>query len=474
MPQMTVAGVRKYTAASHRREIRDSLAVGLYLIIQPKPSGAKSWAMRFRRPDGRPAKLTLGRVDLSQDETADAPQLGGALTLRQARQLANEIDRRRARGQDVIAEHAAAKHSQRQAAQRRGANTFEVAAREFFTDYKVKRWGTQLRGWQKGARLLGLVYPADCDPAEVEPRIIKGSLADTWADRPVAEISDDDVFAAVDSARRSGIPGLGRKGKGASDARGRKLHGQLSVLFRWLVRHRRVKVNPLSVVERPAPPAPRQRVLSEAEIRIFWKACDRIGPPFGPLFQTLLLTGCRLAEAAFMRRAELSEDGSTWTIPSERVKNHRPHLVPLAPLARAAIASAPQVAGEASLVFTLTGRALGGFSRAKANLDAIMLKVARDDDPTASIQPWRLHDLRRTAATHMADIGIAPHVVEAVLNHVSGHKAGVAGVYNQAEYRLEKQAALERWAAHVDGVVTGRPANVVASKSSSTGQFDWR
>jgi len=133
MPQMTVAGVRKYTAASHRREIRDSLAVGLYLIIQPKPSGAKSWAMRFRRPDGRSAKLTLGRVDLSQDETADAPQLGGALTLRQARQLANEIDRRRARGQDVIAEHAAAKHSQRQAAQRRGANTFEVAAREFFT-----------------------------------------------------------------------------------------------------------------------------------------------------------------------------------------------------------------------------------------------------------------------------------------------------------------------------------------------------
>jgi integrase len=142
--------------------------------------------------------------------------------------------------------------------------------------------------------------------------------------------------------------------------------------------------------------------------------------------------------------------------------------VPLAPLARAAIASAPQVAGEASLVFTLTGRALGGFSRAKANLDAIMLKVARDDDPTASIQPWRLHDLRRTAATHMADIGIAPHVVEAVLNHVSGHKAGVAGVYNQAEYRLEKQAALERWAAHVDGVVTGRPANVVAISPRGT------
>ena len=96
-----------------------------------------------------------------------------------------------------------------------------------------------------------------------------------------------------------------------------------------------------------------------------------------------------------------------------------------------------------------------------------MLKVARDDDPTASIQPWRLHDLRRTAATHMADIGIAPHVVEAVLNHVSGHKAGVAGVYNQAEYRLEKQAALERWAAHVDGVVTGRPANVVAISASA-------
>jgi integrase len=450
MTVLTVAAVRKHTARTKRcREIRDSQAPGLYLVVQA--SGTKSWAMRFRRPDGRPAKLTLGRVDLSENETADAPQLGGALTLRQARQLANEIDRRRARGLDVIAEYFAAKHSARVAAQQQGANTFTVAAREFFADYKVRRWGTRPRRWRVNARVLGLVYPVGCDPADTEPEVLRGGLADVWADKPVSEITDDEVYAVVDSARRSGVPGLGRRGKGASDPRGRKLYAALSVLFRWLMRHRRVRANPCMGVERPGPPPPRQRVLTEQEVRWLWKACHRLGPPFGPLFKLLLLTGQRLSEVAGMRRAELSDGGSTWTIPSERVKNHRLHLVPLSPQARAVIAAAPNIGGDAGFVFTYSGRALGGFSRAKAALDAAMLAVAREESPEMKLAPWRLHDLRRTAATGMADIGIQPHVVEAVLNHVSGHKAGVAGTYNVAEYRAEKQAALERWCVHVRG-----------------------
>src|SRR5262245_35821003 len=99
VPVLTAAAVAKYVAhPSRRREIPDNKGPGLYLVVQPKPSGAKSWALRFRRLDGRPAKLTLGRVDLSDGETADEPTLGGALTLRQARELANQIDRKRARG----------------------------------------------------------------------------------------------------------------------------------------------------------------------------------------------------------------------------------------------------------------------------------------------------------------------------------------------------------------------------------------
>ena len=114
-----------------------------------------------------------------------------------------------------------------------------MAAREFFADYKVKRWGARPRRWRDDARLLGLRYPPDCDPATAEPEVMRGGLADTWAAKPVADITDDDVYAVVDDARRNGIPGLGRNNKGASDARGRKLHSALSVLFRWLLRHRK-------------------------------------------------------------------------------------------------------------------------------------------------------------------------------------------------------------------------------------------
>ena len=167
MPALTVAAVQKYVAQSSRREIRDSQAPGLYLVIQPKPKGTKSWAMRFRRPDGRPAKFTLGAVELTDVEPNDEPVLGGALTLRQARQLANKIDRERARGLDVIAEYSAHKVVERAAAAQRAASTFTIAAQEFFGDYKVRRWGMRPRRWRDDARLLGLLWARDADPAQV-------------------------------------------------------------------------------------------------------------------------------------------------------------------------------------------------------------------------------------------------------------------------------------------------------------------
>jgi integrase len=471
MPMLTVAAVRKYAAQTKPREIRDSGAPGLYLVVQAKPSGTKSWAMRFRRPDGRPAKLTLGRVDLQLQDKSEPmptspsePVLGGALTLWAARQLANKIHNDRATGRDVIAEHAARKHGALAAAAQRNASGFGIAVREFFSDYKVKRWGARPRRWREDARLLGLHYPPDCDPATTEPEVIKGSLAHTWASKPVAEITDDDVYAVVDAARRHGIPGLPRRNKEASDARGRKMHGALSVLFRWLLRHRKVRSNPCVAVERPGPPPQRERALSDSEVRWLWRACDKLGTPYGPLLQVLLLTGARLGEVTGMRHDELAE--GEWTVPAARAKNHRPNLLPLPAFTLAIVTGALRIAG-ADLVFTRTGKLLTGFSRVKHDLDAAMLAAAREEDPTATVPPWRLHDLRRTASTGMHDaLGVAPHVVEAVLSHVSGHKAGVAGVYNKAEYRAEKAEALRRWAQHVAGVVSGEPeAKVVALRA---------
>ena len=146
-----------------------------------------------------------------------------------------------------------------------------------------------------------------------------------------------------------------------------------------------------------------------------------------------------------MRRAELDFDRDIWSLPGARTKNKLAHTIPLARQVREIL--------ERQNGDPLFGT--GGFRdwwRAKVALNAKL-----------NLPPWTVHDLRRTAVTGMAEIGIAPHIVEAVVNHVSGHKGGVAGVYNKAKYSTEKQIALQRWADHVERLVSGQPAvSVVA------------
>ena len=461
MPKLTEPTLRQYRPGPKRREIRDSQAPNLYLVVQAKPSRTMSWALRFRRPDGRTAKMTIGSVDLS-DEPRDAPVIGGALTLRQARELAAKIDRERARGDDVIEEQKANRRREANSKAEDAANTFGALLRAFFIDHKTKRH-LRPRHWRADARLLGLDYPAGCDPARTTPKVIAGSLAATWADKPISEIDDAAIHTVVDEARKLGIPGLKARNDRTTESRGRKMHAALSVLFRWAVRKRKVASNPTLGVDHPGAPPARDRVLSAAERRWFWKACDKIGPPYGPLFQMLLLTGQRRGEVLNLRRRELSDELQTWTLPATRTKNHREHLVPLAPLARALIARSQLGDNPDAFIFrTSNGNAVGNFAKAKKQLDKAMAEVARREDRQAALADWRLHDLRRTCATGMADAGVLPHVIEAVLNHVSGTKGGIAGVYNRAAYWPEKKAALERWALYLDRLTSGRSANVVS------------
>jgi integrase len=222
----------------------------------------------------------------------------------------------------------------------------------------------------------------------------------------------------------------------------------LNPLFGWLVEKRRLSANPCLGVARPDTPRSRERVLSNTEIVAYWRAAEAERNEVAAVLKLLLLTGQRLGEVRGIRRFELSDDGTVWTIPGERTKNRRTHVVPLAPLARDILASIPT---DGNLVFTTDGNtAITIGSKIKSRLDH-----------TIKISCWRLHDIRRSCATGMAEIGIAPHIVEAVLNHVSGHKAGVAGIYNRAAYAAEKKTALERWAAHVEALIGGRPAKVV-------------
>ena len=182
--------------------------------------------MRFRRPGGRTAKLTLGPVDFSNKETSDEPVLGGPLTLRQARQLAAKIDRERARGIDVVEEMKATKLRKRAEVKERSENTFGVAVREFFGDHKTK-WHTRPRRWRGEAPMLGLRWPRDADPAATAPQVIKGGLADIWGDKPLASFDGHDIHSVVAEARKLGIPGLGKRNNGVSESRGRKMHAAL-------------------------------------------------------------------------------------------------------------------------------------------------------------------------------------------------------------------------------------------------------
>jgi integrase len=433
MPKLltTAAVGRLRPHRSKRREVRDAGASGLHLVIQP--SGVKSWAMRLRRPDGRPAKLTLGRVDLG-DENGDDPVLGAPLTLRQARQLANSIDRQRARGKDV-ASMTERKRREERLRLDASRDSFLALARDFATDQM-----SRIRGWRAQAKLLGLSYPRQCG----EPTLVAGGLAERWASLPIGEISTHMIHDAIDEAQSRAIPGTAPRRAGASDARAQHLAAAIGKLFSWAAAKRRVATNPCLGMKRPKALGARDRVLTACELRSLWRACDAIGGPFGSSVKLLMLTGARRGEVARLRWDELSEDLSVWTLPKERTKNKRPHVVPLAPMARDVITAAPRIEG-CQLVFTTNGKsAVSGWSTVKVRLDAAM-----------GNSNWRIHDIRRSVVTGMVEIGVLPHVVELVVNHVSGHKSGVAGTYNRSEMMPERRAALERWALHLAGVVAG-------------------
>jgi integrase len=455
--ELTVLAIQKYRARSEPREISDAKAKGLRLVIYP--GGRMSWIIRLRRPDGRSAKLTLGAVDIGDKETSDEPVQGAMLTLFQARELAAQIDRRKARGIDVIAEEQAATLRKRNpaGAADRADNTFGAIAIEFFIKHRVKRWQTRPRQWREHAAILGLKYKPGSDPATTEPEIIRGSLVEVWAGKPITDIDKYAIEAVVEDARKHGSAG-----------RARKMYSVLSVLFNWLPLRYRVETNPTLGVRRPGTPVSRERRLDESEIVVFWKACDKIGGVYGPLFKLLLLTACRLREVSKMTRTELVYyevgNNTIWEIPSSRTKNHVAHLVPLPQLAIDLIGSVPAIEGEAGLIFTFDGRVpVVSFSRTKKVLDKEMERIAG-----RPIKAWRLHDLRRTVSTGMNEspedggLGIQPHIVEAVLGHV---KIGVAAIYNRSAYLAEKRTALQRWAEFIDALVAGRAATVVPMRN---------
>jgi integrase len=205
----------------------------------------------------------------------------------------------------------------------------------------------------------------------------------------------------------------------------------------------------------------RDRVLSDDEIRWFWRACDDLGFPWGPLGQTLLLTGQRLGEVVGLTDAEIS--GDTWHLAPDRTKNGRAHTVPLSEAASAVLAGVERIKSAPGYVFTTIGESpLSGYFKGRNRIAERMAEIASEEaGEPVEIQRWTFHDLRRTAATGLARLGIPVRVTEAVLNHVSGTAAGIVSVYQRHDYADEKRAALDAWARLVADLVEGRADNVI-------------
>jgi integrase len=470
---LTDAAVRRLKPGAKLRWIRDAGARSLYLLIAPRGDGdkrnGKSWLMRFRDPEGRPRKIVLGPYDLSGHELKDTPQIGQPLGVAAARALAADVHRRRMAGEDVAAEHRAKKIRRRTEAAEKATLVFGSCAVEFVRDYRT-RWHSRPRRWFESAHVLGLHWPRDCDPTKTEPQVMRGGLAERWANKPVTEIDEADIVTTVETARKYGIPGLDRHNDGISENRGRNVYAVLSIFFRWLQARRRVLRNVCRDIHHAGPPPPRARVLSNDEIRWLWRACDA-EPLYGVLIKLLILKGQRLNEIAGMRWSELSDDKALWTIPDTRTKNHREHVVPLAPLACELIA---KVEPSGDLVFTTTGTTPpSGWSRLKNRLDRRMRDLSRKErGADVTIQPWRFHDLRRAFVTGCGELSIRPDVIELCVNHQSGLRGGVAGTYNKSQHLPERREAFERWAVHVAGLVSGKLANVtqLANKKARRGK----
>jgi integrase len=232
------------------------------------------------------------------------------------------------------------------------------------------------------------------------------------------------------------------RGKGAAVTANR-VRTSLSSFFSWLISEGLTEINPV-MGTRSTEERSRERVLSYDELRIIWNALE--DDHYGAILKLLMLLGQRANEIAGLARSELTEYG--FTLPPERAKNHREHAVPLSAVARAIIDAQPIRQGAdgavRDLIFGTREGPFSGWSKSRKALDDRIRKTAGKQ-----LDPWVPHDLRRSFATHAAGIGIQPHVIEAVLNHVSGFKAGVAGVYNRNPYEAEKAAAIDAWSMHL-------------------------
>jgi integrase len=407
--KFTAISIEAIKPASIRQEIRDPGCAGLYLIVQP--SGAKSWAFRYRHGD-KPRKLTLGSWFAGEGECPNVA-LGMPLSLAGARKLAVEAAAQVAAGIDP----GMAKVNEQKAARQQESNAIETVVADFIRLYAEKK--TKAYSAKQAAGFL------------------RREVVSKWAGRSVQDIKRRDIIELLDGIVERGSP-----------ISANRTLSHISKFFAWCVSRDIIEVSPAIGVERPAPETAKDRVLSDDELRLVWIAAGNLGETFGAVVRTLILTLQRRGEVAGMTRKELN--GNAWTIPASRAKNSVETIVPLAPETLDLISSMPD---RGNYIFTLTGASpVTSFCRGMERLNKEVAKL----NGGKPLEAWTLHDLRRTGATGMQKLGVQMHVTEKILNHVNGSFRGIVGVYQRHDYADERRVALERWARHVIGLTVDK------------------
>jgi integrase len=402
---LTALTVKNLAPRATRYEVPDAACSGLFLVVHP--SGAKSWAYRFRF-NGKTRKLTIGSCFTE----------GGieVIALGEARDRANEARVSVARKVDPIE----ANRAKQQATAAKAAaeqNTLRAVAETYLAQHAHLRTIDH-----RGQIFARLIYP-------------------TLGTREIDGIKRSDIVKLLDDvAKGRGLP--------MADSVLATLRGFLN----WHAARHDDYVSPIvSRMARTSVKArARNRTLTDNELRALWRACDEAGI-FGHYVRFTLLTAARRNESAHLRVAEI--DGADWRIPGDRYKNKLDHVVPLSDAAVKVLNSVPKIAGTDFIFATPDGKPIAGFGSRKEAIDKLMtLKlreiVGRDD---VELQRWTLHDLRRSARTLLSRAGVSSEIAERCLGHV---KTGVEGTYDRHSYYDEKKAAFGKLAELIERIVS--------------------
>lgn len=380
-----------------RTDYWDEICRGL--VLRVASTGVKSWTCIYTPEEGVKQRVTIGKFP--------------AVTLEAARGKALKIMAQVAEGENP----AQAKRV------RREAMTVKELASEFVERYAKPGKKT----WAEDERMLAV---------DVIPLI---------GDRKATGVTKRDILDVVDAKTDAG-----------KMAAARLLFAVLRKMFAWAQERDIVGISPVLGLKAPGKPQSRDRVLSDDELGGLWQAIPaaEMSEPVKSIFKLLMLTGQRAGEVAGILHGELDFDRALWILPAARSKNGRAHEVPLSDTALGILRSAVDRLNEpeaSTPVFSRTGEAIESNAISKAA--RLKLQILGE--------AWTPHDLRRTAATGMAGLGVDPHVVEAALNHVSGFRAGVAGTYNRHAYAAEKRHALTMWETHLLQIAGERKSVVV-------------